>query len=371
MQCLKCGRELDAQGKCQFCALPVTPPEPLSQIGDASLCANPQDSLSPWKGVVLTVLSIVLCLVILGLNYLRALHWAGILNAESFGYMIGGCLASIGLGFLAMFLVGRGRHKKLAPALKVFGIVSTAFVFSILAFVGEFSSAHSGKDADINHKVGVLLKEAAANQPHGQDSHWWDAPSRDFFHELIDRNQRYIAEVRALDNTAIQNLYSADSYAGKPHMEKVVEQLRAALDVEEKYASIDSLLKTMDDRVAAANASDREKSDYLQGFKSSIDRALAPRASMLQTEKSWMGTTIDLYDFMIANSARYSIRGGKLYFKVDGVKDEFLSRQSNAIALHKDFLKAKAGFDDNRKNNLDKLGISPTDLTPAQLGKLK
>jgi hypothetical protein len=371
MPCLQCGRELDAQGKCQFCALPVAPPEPPSRVGDASLYANPPDGLSPWKRAVPIVLSIVLFLLVLGLNYLRALRWAGVLNGESFGYMIGGCLVSIALGFLVMFLVGRSRQKKLAPALKVLGIVSTAFAFTILAIVGEFSSRGSGKDAEVNRKVGALLKEAAGNQPKGQDLHWWDAPSRDFFHELIDRNQRYIAEVRALDNTAMQNLYSVDSYAGRTHMQKVVGQLRAALDVEEKFASIDPLLKTMDGRVAAAKASDREKSDFLQGFKSSMDRALAPRTSMFQTEKSWMGTTIDLYDFMIANSAGYSIRDGKLYFQVAGVKDEFLSRQSSAIALHKDFLKAKAAFEDNRKKNLDKLGISPTDLTPAQLGKLK
>src|SRR5436305_12873844 len=141
-----------------------------------------------------------------------------------------------------MFVVGRGRRKKLAPTVKAFGILSTAFVLSVLAFVGESNHARSGKNLDANRHVGALLKEAAGTQPRGQDSQWSDAPSRDFFHELIERNQRYIAEAHALDNSAIQNLYSVDSYAGKAHMEKVVEQLRGASDLEEKYASLDPML---------------------------------------------------------------------------------------------------------------------------------
>jgi hypothetical protein len=371
MHCPTSGRELDLQGKCQFCGPRVASPEAPSPTGDAFQFAASQDGLSKWKSVILSVLSTVLAALVLGLNYMRALHWAGTLNPESFGYMIGGCLFSIGMGFLAMFLVARSRRKKLAPAWKAFGIVSTAFALSLLAFVGEFGSPRAGKDLGANHSVGALLKEAAGKQPQGQDSHWWDAPVRDFFHELIDRNQQYIAEVRALDHSAIQNLYSADSYAGKVHMEKVVEQLRAALEVDEKYTPIDPLLNSMEVRVAAANAPESEKADFLKGFKSSIDGRLAPRSRMLQTEENWTDTTIDLFRFMIANSSGYSIRGGKLYFKDNAVKDEFRSRQSKAIALHQDFLKAKAAFDENRTSNLNQVGISPTDLSPSQLGKLK
>jgi hypothetical protein len=154
-------------------------------------------------------------------------------------------------------------------------------------------------------------------------------------------------------------------------MEKTVSQLHAAVAVDEKYASIDPFIKKLEAQVAIANASDKQKQDFLGGVKSGMGRSLEPRNELLRTEETWMKSTIDLYDFAIAHSSQYSIKGGKVYFRDDATREGFVSQQSKAVALHKDFLKAKEAFEQSRKNKMDQLGVSSSDLTPEQLGKTR
>jgi hypothetical protein len=349
--------------------MPV-PPAAISTPSSYPLAPATAEALpNRWKAPLFTILAILLLALVVGLNYLRALHWAGVINAESFGYLMGGVLMSLLLGLLAMFVVEKVRRKKTAPASKTLGVVSVALLFSMLAFTGEMASRHGGLGSNAYHQAGDLLKEAAGKQPVSKDANWWDAPTRDFFHDILQMNQSYSAEAAALDSSAIKDLYSSSSYGGKVHMEMVISQLEAALAVDEKYASLDPLVKKMDDRLAAVNVSEGEKQAFSRGLKNSLEKSLAPRKELLRTEEVWMKSTIELYAFVIAHTNDYSIRDNKLYFRNDAVRDEFTSQQSKAIALHNDFLKAKSAFEESRKSKMNEMGVAPSDLSPSQLGK--
>lgn len=287
------------------------------------------------------------------------------MNAEASGYMIGGCLTSLLLGLFAMYIVAKIRGKKSAPPTRFFGVSAVGFVISLLSLVGSL-------DAPPNRalqNVAEMLRQAAGNKPTTPDANWWDGPTRDFFRDLLDRNQQYIKEVHALDNSAIKNLYSTDSYAGKVHMEKVLSQLRAAYSIDTKYSSLEPILKSMRDRVAAAHASEQQKQDFLKGMNESLSRSLKPREEVLRTEKVWTDNTVDLYEFMVAHSSDYSIRDAKLYFADSAIRKQFTTLQSKAIASHKDFLRAKTAFEGARKDNMNQLGVSSSEFTPSQLGK--
>ena len=364
MFCTACGSELDAQGNCLRCAPPVSVSPPTVPSGDAFVVTPSEVKTGYWKPLAIA-LSVPLFLFVLVLNFTRALRWAGTMTAESFGYMLGGVLVSVAAGFLGMFLAGKARGRKVAPPSKTLGIAAIAVCLSIFALAGERASKHASSATEINHQVGDLLKEAAGTKPSSGDSHWWDAATRDFFHDILEMNQQYTAEVAALDNSAIKDLYSVNSYRGKARMEKVVAQLQAALAVDEKYASLDPLVKKLEERIAEADASEKEKQEFLTGLKNSMDKSLAPRNEVIRGEEAWMKSTIDLYEYVIAHASEYSIRGDKLYFQDDATKDEFTSRQAQAIALYKEFLQAKRASDSSRKNGLDKLGVAPSDLPPA------
>lgn len=371
MTCPTCGSDLDPTGQCAHCATLAVPAAPAAAAlpGDPFAPAPAEAPPNRWKAPLFAFLATILLVPVVSLNYLRALRWTGVINAESFGYMMGGVLMSLLLGLLAMFLVQKARRKKAEPASKTLGVVSIALLFSMFAFTGEIASRHGGTTSDAYRKAGNLLKEAAGKQPVSKDANWWDAPTRDFFQDILQMNQKYSAEAAALDSSAIKDLYSSNSYGGKVHMERVISQLQAALAVDEKYASLDPIMKRMDDRVAAVNVSESQKQAFLKGMKNSMEKSVAPREELLRTEEVWMKSTIDLYKFVTAHTNDYTIRDNRLYFRNDAVKDEFTSQQSKAIALHKDFLKAKSAFEESRKNKMNEMGVAPSDFTPSQLGK--
>lgn len=356
MNCRLCAKIIpDGFADCPWCGA----------AGDTFLAAKSPNLWERAKPAILVIAGLLLWFSILRLNYLRALRWAGVMNAEASGYMMGGCLTSLLLGLLAMFVVAKIRGKKSAPPARFFGVSPVGFLISFLSFMGSLNAP-----LDKTHRdIAELLRQAAGNKPATPDANWSDGPMRDFFRELLDRNQQYIAEVHALDSSAIKNLYSTDSYAGKAHMEKVMSQLRAAHDVDQKYSSLEPVLKSLRDRVAAAHASEQDKRDFLKGMDEGLERLLKPRIELLRAEKLWMDSTLDLYGFMLAHSSDYSIQDTKLYFEDGAIRKQFTALQSKAVAAHKDFLKAKASFENARKDNMNQLGVSSSEFTPAQLGK--
>ena len=94
MLCTTCGRELDPQGVCSNCTTADPLPSSTSPPGQSFLPVQTQVKANPFKTAVFTLLSVAFFALVLLLNYLKALRWAGVINAESTGYMIGGVIFS-------------------------------------------------------------------------------------------------------------------------------------------------------------------------------------------------------------------------------------------------------------------------------------
>ncbi len=371
MHCTACGGEIDPQGKCPRCLPFAGAASPSVPQGDAFFPPKIEKSPGNWQSPVLTVIAFFCFGVVFFLNYLKALHWAGVMNPEAAGYMIGGVMVSSVIGLVVMYLLGRKRTRKSHFGAKALLSAAIALAVTVFSFAGEMTRSRFRPDSDAKHKTGTLLKEAAGKLPASANVNWYDGPTRDFFHDILEMNQRYAAEAAAADNSAIKDLYSSKSYAGQVHMQKVVTQLRTALAIDEKYASLGPIIKKMEDRVAAANASESAKQEFLKGLHGSMEKSLGPRNNLIEKEEAWMKCTIELYEFAIAHTGDYSIRDNKLYFRNNTARESFTAQQTKAIALHKDFLKAKSTWEESRKNNMNQMGISPSDLTPAQMGKQK
>lgn len=327
------------------------------------------ESLTP-KTVSLAILSFGFLVMVLWLNYRRALLWAGTITAESTGYMIGGVLFSLSIGYLGLYLTKKMRGKDLAPASKVLVITSVALVFSMYGVASEIYSSRNW-NKDVSQHVGALFKEAAGKDRASTDENWTDAATRETFHDVLIMNQQYVGEMSALDRSAMQNLYSEDSYAGVTHMRKVVAQIKGSLTVDEKYASIDPILKNLEARVSAANAPETEKQDYLKGVQLGFEQSLGRRTELIHKEEEWAKSTIDLYQFLIAHTNDYSIQNKKLIIPDSSTRAEFRSLQANAISLHKELRKMRKGMTESRNEKFSEMGLSSSDFTPAQLGKTK
>src|SRR5208282_3419067 len=105
--------------------------------GDAFPPSVKERPANRWKAALFTVLSVFLFALVVSLNYLRALRWAGFINAESFGYMMGGVIFYPLLGLLAMYVVKRLRGRALEPASKALGAICVAVFLSFAGLVGE------------------------------------------------------------------------------------------------------------------------------------------------------------------------------------------------------------------------------------------
>jgi len=371
MYCTACGSEIDPQGKCPRCLQFAGAASPSVPQGDAFFPPKIEKSPGNWQSPVLTVIAFFCFGVVFFLNYLKALHWAGVMNPEAAGYMIGGVMVSSVIGLVVMYLLGRKRTRKNHFGAKALLSAAIALAVTVFSFAGEMTRFRFSPDSDAKHKAGTLLKEAAGKLPASANVNWYDGPTRDFFHDILEMNQRYVAEAAAADNSAIKDLYSSKSYAGQVHMQKVVTQLRTALAIDEKYASLGPIIKKMEDRIAAANASESAKQEFLRGWHESFQKSLRPRNDVIEKEEAWMKCTIELYEFAIAHTGDYSIRDNKLYFRNNTARESFTAQQTKAVALRKEFLKAKSAMEDSRKSKLDQLGVSTSDLTPAQMGKQK
>ena len=84
-----------------------------------------------------------------------------------------------------------------------------------------------------------------------------------------------------------------------------------------------------------------------------------------------MKSAIALYEFLIAHTDEYFIRDNKLYFQNSATRKEFTAQQATSIELRKEFLSARKAMLEARNNKMGEVGLSPSDFSPAQLGKPK
>jgi hypothetical protein len=363
MKCAECSKQIpDGFAGCPWCG--ATP------SSDSSVPAQGMVEPLTLKTISLAVLSFGFLAMVLWLNYRRALVWAGTITAESAGYMIGGVFLSLLIGYLALYLTKRMRDKNLAPALKALVITGVALIFSLYGIVSEIHSSRN-QNEDVSQHVGALFKEAAGKDGASADENWTDTATRETLHDVLIMNQQYVGEMSALDRSAMQNLYSADSYAGVTHMQKVVAQVRGSLAVDEKYASIGPLLKNLEARVSAANAPETEKQDYLKGVQLGLEQSLGRRTELIHKEEEWAKSTIELYQFLITHTNDYSIQDKKLIIPDSSTRAEFRSLQANAISLRKELRQMRKAMTESRNEKLSEMGLSSSDFTPAQLGKTK
>lgn len=274
------------------------------------------------------------------------------------------------LGCLGLYIVKKVRGKTLAPASKLLVITGIAFPLSIFGLLQEIANSQA-RSGDVNHHLGALFKEAAGKDSGAADKNWMDTVTREMLHDVLVTNQQYAGEKATLDRSAIQNLYSLDSYAGQVHMQKVVAQLRASLAVDEKYASIDPIIQKLDERVRAAKATEAEKQDYLKGVQIGVQQSLQRRTELIHKEEEWAKSAIDLYQFLIAHTPDYSIQENKVIIPDSKIRREFTAQQAASISLHKDLVKMRNDMRQFRDEKLNQAGLSSSDFTPAQLGKIK
>ncbi|HET9802559.1 MAG TPA: hypothetical protein VFP96_04940, partial [Candidatus Acidoferrum sp.] len=171
-----------------------------------------------------------------------------------------------------------------------------------------------------------------------------------------------MAEVNALDRSAITPLYGAKSFDGDPHISKAIEQLQAMDAVEEKYASMDPLIQKTKERVFASSLSDSEKRDFWSGFEGSFRKSLKPRDDVNTVERTWLKDSIVLYEFMKANEGSFRVKDNKVIFASTDLLNAYNEKLQKADDERKAFLAAKEKFRKFQEEGLGQIGLKPSDF---------
>jgi hypothetical protein len=365
MLCPNCNRDSPDGNVCSFCGTSGSHQSPGVLSGDPFSKSPKFPPTRNSKSLVAGILTVAAWIAAIFLNFLRTSRWSGgVFNAESLGYFVGSLAVPALITLLVLWLMDRRRAEGSTVAHKHLVVAAWTVFFSFLGFAGEIRRTGGVDSSSVKDHVRHLFLQAT-NKEADSGARWYDGPSRDFFRDAVTWNQEYTKEVQLVDQTFVAKLYSPESYATRANLQATISALQVLQQVDKKYESLDPLVKKLELNVNAAQASDREKADFLRGVHSSLDKSLGPRNETFKREEEWLQSSVDLYQFALSHFSDYSVRKDKLVFHRDASRLDFVDRQSKSIALRKATVESRSRFNASRKEIMSQIGLAPSEV-PSQ-----
>ena len=141
----------------------------------------------------------------------------------------------------------------------------------------------------------------------------WDPAGRALLKDIAARNQQYVSEISALDETA-KPLYTPESFRDAATIQQMIDQLHARVGVADKYTDWQPVFSKMKDYVATVDASEDEKRKFLAGYEATLPNTLAACRAISDKEHAWLQASLDLYQFTLAKDGAYVWHNDNLSF---------------------------------------------------------
>jgi len=350
MKCSACARDIpDGFADCPWCGATYgTLPQP------AASAAPPAESGRNLVFIWLaSAVSLPFCLFA---AYVATYRKYGFFEMSDSGYFIGAVLGPYIASTIIVFLYYLIRRRNPQYPTKLLAIACGASFLALLSLSQHLGRAGTSPESAEKRHIADLIKNSKP-QP-DRPASVWDAPMLSLIADLRSFNDAYVSEVSKLDSAALP-LYTPDSFRDAATIEQMLTQLRNRLAVAEKYSSVQPILDKMKDCVAAVNASENEKREFLEGFASTAPAGLAPRDVASAREREWLRTSIDLYALMLSRQGAYSIAGTKVAFQQRGLAERFNQGIAKAQVSRQQFLQAQGAFAAAQQAARTQLGLHP------------
>lgn len=218
-----------------------------------------------------------------------------------------------------------------------------------------------------DQRIGRLMREAAGLQPVRKQffakDRQFDDMFRDQYRNLIQLNKDYLEAVRNTDVSAVSRLGSAESFADPASFADGLRQLHTLYDLdsgqEQKLQEITSNLRTTIENSGWA-ASNRE--ELMKGFQQGVAQVQDKRAGIVATERAWINSIDDVYDYAQRNHGVFVLNNGQLLIADNQVLEEFNGKVRAMNASRSQFMQAKQQFDQWQAGQLQKMGVSTSDV---------
>lgn len=271
-------------------------------------------------------------------SYFATSRSNGPLRSENWGYFLGRFAAAIALAALVVFGYCKIREAKLRGPVQALIILTLSSLLTMLTLALPAKTHVSGIDeATVRRYTDNKLQKPPSTPPVNRTK--WDPAARSLLKDIVARNQRYVSEISALDQTA-KPLYTPESFRDPATIRQMIEQLTTRLSVADKYTDWQPVFGNMKEYVAAVDASEQEKQKFLHDFEASLPKTLAVCKAISDKEHAWLQASLDLYSFALAKQGAYIWQSDNLTFKNRADSKAFGQKFAKARNLNAEFLQA-------------------------------
>jgi hypothetical protein len=360
MKCRQCSKVIpDGFTDCPWCGATSATPRGLAtgQFGSSGAAASASQNL-------LIAISLLSSGVLFGaLNYFVALRTTGPLTPENSGYLLGRGVGLLALAFLLVFVYYKIRKNRPRAPIQVLVCLTLSSLLTLLSLAIPVRSRVAGMKAAARQYGGLLKHQPVTNAPPVVQTKW-DPAARALMKDIFSRNQQYVSEISALDETA-QPLYTVESFRNATTVQQMISQLQARLAVADKYTDWAPVFARMKGYVDSVNASEDEKRRFMVNYESSLPKTLAACKAITDKEHAWLKASLDLYQFALAKDGAYVWQNGNLSFKNHADSDLFRQKFAKARALNEEFLRAYWEVRSAQEAMLAQLGLQDSDFDPS------
>ena len=356
MKCKNCFKVIpDGFTDCPWCgaaqAAPVVSPS-------VTISAS-EPFISPVQNLLVGISLLTSGALFGALNYFAMVRTEGSLTLANSGYFLGRCAGSLLLAALLAFGYWkiRGRKPRAPVQVLVIFTVSSLLTLLVLAIPARSHAIRSHQET---------FNQFEDDFKNVKDASKWSAANRSLMKDLISRNQQYVSEISKLDETS-KPLYTPQSFRDPATVQQMIDQLQARLAVADKYVDLEPVLSRMNGYVAAIDASDQEKRDFMKGFASTVPATRAAHKALTDKEHAWLQASLDLYQFALSKASAYILQNEALLFKQRKDSEAFGQKLHNAQKLNVEFLRAYWGARQEQQAMLAQLGSQTpaTDSSPS------
>jgi hypothetical protein len=201
------------------------------------------------------------------------------------------------------------------------------------------STARAGAPAHRLHedRLARLMREARdgyTRQGRGKPTNRRDQED-DILRELVagvfEINRRIKRQKGEIDHESLAALYTARSFASPEAMGRTTAAIHQLLDANRRIAGeIERVLARIRGRVEAADWTFGEKTRFWREIASGFAAKFELRTEILEKQKAWSDTTIDLYEFVLCHSDDLSFEGKAVRTSDREAGEEFVRRLKQA-----------------------------------------
>jgi hypothetical protein len=362
MKCKQCSKVIpDGFTDCPWCGAS----SPAAAGAPARNIVGSKRATSATHDLVIAVSIVSSALLFLVLNYFAMIRSTGALRLADSGYFLGRFLGALLVGVLIVFAYRRIRGATLGGPVQVLMVVTLASLTTLgtlalpprtrMAGIDEATIRRYREEANNNRNLPKMPPAVASK---------WDPAGRALLKDIALRNQQYVSEISALDETA-KPLYTPESFRDAPTIRQMIDQLHARVTVADKYTDWQPVFSKMRDYVAAADASEEEKRKFLGGYETTLPKTLAACKAISDKEHAWLQASLDLYQFTLSKDGAYVWHNDNLSFAKRADSSSFRQKFLKARMLNTDFLKAYWQVRQAEEAIMAQLGLPATSTGPS------